>query len=81
MAPVALDGQVVICDDIPPVDNDLVVCCLTGRGAIFRRFGLVTQAGTITLHTVNPAHGGEKEFARDQIESIHRVIGVRFIVE
>lgn len=54
MAPVALDGQVLICDGVHPVAGDLVVCCLQARGAVFRRFAVLTQADTITLEAVNP---------------------------
>ena len=63
-----------------PVQGGLVVCCLLGRGAVFRRYGVRIEK-TITLEAVNVAQGESMAVPIDEIESIRRVVGVRSIVD
>jgi len=81
MAPVALDGQVVVCDEQGPLPGDLVVACLKAGGAMFRRYTIATRAGTLVFDAVNLAQGGPVELDPEDIESCHRVVGVRFITD
>jgi len=82
MAPVAVDGNYVMCDTKDPEPPNLVVCKLDPTRALFRRLSLVTRADTFILEPINIA-GGQRtlEKHRDELLEVYRVVGVCFIME